>query len=158
MAGLYDNLICWTGPPGYVGWRKNRFLSSLDVYKYGLRMMGGGGGGGGLKVTVCAPETGNRKFSPETCWKTAERFSRVCCIIFKLAQNRRYFERNGGFIKGILRGVRCTKSLRVLFLHRRPPPGPLLYCTQEQYSSLMNPPKIHENPKCTVQNFDIFAR
>jgi hypothetical protein len=30
-------------------------------------------------------------------------------------------ESNGGFIKGILRGVRCTKSLRVLFLHRRPP-------------------------------------
>jgi hypothetical protein len=27
----------------------------------------------------------------------------------------------GGFIKGILRGVRCTKSLRVLFLHRRSP-------------------------------------
>jgi hypothetical protein len=27
----------------------------------------------------------------------------------------------GGLIKGILRGVRCTKSLRVLFLHRRPP-------------------------------------
>ncbi len=27
----------------------------------------------------------------------------------------------GGFIKGMLRGVRCTKSLRVLFLHRRPP-------------------------------------
>jgi hypothetical protein len=27
----------------------------------------------------------------------------------------------GGFIKGILRGARCTKSLRVLFLHRRPP-------------------------------------
>jgi hypothetical protein len=27
----------------------------------------------------------------------------------------------GGFIKGILRGVRCTKSLRALFLHRRPP-------------------------------------
>ncbi len=27
----------------------------------------------------------------------------------------------GGFIKGILRGVRCTKSFRVLFLHRRPP-------------------------------------
>jgi hypothetical protein len=29
--------------------------------------------------------------------------------------------KNGGFIKGILRGVRCTKLLRVLFLHRRPP-------------------------------------
>ncbi len=28
---------------------------------------------------------------------------------------------SGGFIKGILRGVRCTKSLRVLFLHRPPP-------------------------------------
>jgi hypothetical protein len=28
---------------------------------------------------------------------------------------------HGGFIKGILRGVRCTKSLRVLFLHRRSP-------------------------------------
>ncbi len=27
----------------------------------------------------------------------------------------------GGFIKGILRGVRYTKSLRVLFLHRRSP-------------------------------------
>ncbi len=27
----------------------------------------------------------------------------------------------GGFIRGILRGVRCTKSLGVLFLHRRPP-------------------------------------
>ncbi len=35
----------------------------------------------------------------------------------------------GGFIKGILRGVRCTKSLRVLFLHRRPPSWttPVLY-------------------------------
>jgi hypothetical protein len=30
-------------------------------------------------------------------------------------------ENYGGFIKGFLRGVRCTKSLRVLFLHRRPP-------------------------------------
>jgi hypothetical protein len=24
------------------------------------------------------------------------------------------------------------------------PPGPLLYCTQEQYSSLMNPPIVEE--------------
>ncbi len=30
-------------------------------------------------------------------------------------------EKYGGFIKGILRGVIYTKSLRVLFLHRRPP-------------------------------------
>jgi hypothetical protein len=36
----------------------------------------------------------------------------------------------GGFIKGILRGVRCTKSLRVLFLHRRPPS----WTTLELYS------------------------
>ena len=50
---------------------------------------------------------------------------------------------NGGFIKGILRGVRCTKSLRVhSFYIDGPPPGPLLYCTQEQYSSLMNPPLV----------------
>jgi hypothetical protein len=35
-------------------------------------------------------------------------------------------ETYGGFIKGILRGVRCTKSLRVLFLHRRPPSWTIL--------------------------------
>jgi hypothetical protein len=27
--------ICLTGPPGHTGWR-NRFLDSLNVYKYGL--------------------------------------------------------------------------------------------------------------------------
>ena len=32
-----------------------------------------------------------------------------------------YSHTNAGFIKRILRGVRCTKSLRVLFLHRQPP-------------------------------------
>ena len=32
-----------------------------------------------------------------------------------------FLNRGGGFIKGLLRGVRCTKSLRVLFLLRRPP-------------------------------------
>jgi hypothetical protein len=36
-------------------------------------------------------------------------------------ENLQYKNYIGGFIKGILRGVRCTKSLRVLFLHRRPP-------------------------------------
>ncbi len=30
-------LSCQTGPPGYIGWR-NRFLSSLNVYKYELRL------------------------------------------------------------------------------------------------------------------------
>jgi hypothetical protein len=45
-----------------------------------------------------------------------------------------------GFIRGILRGVRYAKSLRVLFLHRRSPSWTTLVCTQEQYSSLMNPP------------------
>ncbi len=58
-----------------------------------------------------------------------------------LMMTRWYNKSNGGFIKGILRGVRCTKSLRVLFLHRRPPSWTtLVYCTHEQYSSLMNPP------------------
>ncbi len=32
-----------------------------------------------------------------------------------------HYSTTGGFIKAILRGVRCTKSLRVLFLHRWPP-------------------------------------
>ncbi len=35
--------------------------------------------------------------------------------------SRRGSELFGGFIKGIIRGVRCAKSLIVLFLHRRPP-------------------------------------
>jgi hypothetical protein len=36
MAGRYNNNpICRTGPPGYIAWR-NRFLGSLNVYKYGL--------------------------------------------------------------------------------------------------------------------------
>jgi hypothetical protein len=41
----------------------------------------------------------------------------VCTLVPYIAPSLQY----GGFIKGILRGVRCTKSLRVLFLHRRPP-------------------------------------
>ncbi len=38
MAGRYDNPICHTGPPGYIGWL-NHFLQidSLNVYKFGLR-------------------------------------------------------------------------------------------------------------------------
>jgi hypothetical protein len=31
----YYNPTCRTGPPGYIGWR-NRFLGSINVYKYGL--------------------------------------------------------------------------------------------------------------------------
>ncbi len=41
-----------------------------------------------------------------------------CMVIVPLTELSATF---GGFIKGILRGVRCTESLRVLFLHRRPP-------------------------------------
>jgi hypothetical protein len=40
---------------------------------------------------------------------------------FSLSFILKHSNPHGGFIKGILRGVRCTKSLRVLFLHRRPP-------------------------------------
>jgi hypothetical protein len=36
LAGRYDNFICSTDPAGYIGWR-NRFLGSLNVYKFGLR-------------------------------------------------------------------------------------------------------------------------
>jgi hypothetical protein len=32
LAGRYDNPICRTGPPGYIGWW-NRFLGSLKVPK-----------------------------------------------------------------------------------------------------------------------------
>ncbi len=48
LAGRYDNPICSTGPPGYIGrggsipW--NRFLSFWNVYKFGLWLVGGGGG------------------------------------------------------------------------------------------------------------------
>jgi hypothetical protein len=51
--------------------------------------------------------------------------SRWCCLVYwylRVKQcHRKTKTTNGGFIKVILRGVRCTKSLRVLFLHRRPP-------------------------------------
>ncbi len=39
------------------------------------------------------------------------------CILSRCCAQR---DSCGGFIKGILRGVRCTKSIRVLFLHWRP--------------------------------------
>jgi hypothetical protein len=32
LAGWFDNPTCCTGSPGYIGW--NRFLGSLNVYKY----------------------------------------------------------------------------------------------------------------------------
>jgi hypothetical protein len=53
----------------------------------------------------------------------------------------------GGFIKGILRGVRCTKSLRVLFLHRRPPS----WTTLVLYSRavfIFNEPAYRQIDKC----------
>ncbi len=34
----YDNPICRTGPPSYIGWQ-NRFLGFINVYKYGLRQL-----------------------------------------------------------------------------------------------------------------------
>jgi hypothetical protein len=37
LAGLYNNPTCCADSPGYIGWR-NRFLGSLNVYKYGLRL------------------------------------------------------------------------------------------------------------------------
>jgi hypothetical protein len=35
IPGRYDNHFWRTGPPGYISWL-NRFLDSLNVYKYGL--------------------------------------------------------------------------------------------------------------------------
>ncbi len=37
IPALNDKQGCRTGPPGYIGWR-NRFLGSLNVSKFGLRM------------------------------------------------------------------------------------------------------------------------
>ncbi len=34
LASRYDDSICRTGPPDYIGWR-NRFLGSRNFYKYG---------------------------------------------------------------------------------------------------------------------------
>jgi hypothetical protein len=36
-GGRYDNPTCCTDWPGYIGWW-NRFLGSLNVYNYGLRL------------------------------------------------------------------------------------------------------------------------
>ncbi len=54
-----------------------------------------------------------------------------------------------GFIKGILRGVRCTKSLRVLFLHRRPPS----WTTLVLYSRVVF---IFNEPTFTVVKMQLF--
>ena len=59
----------------------------------------------------------------------------------------------GGFIKGILRGVRCTKSLRVLFLHRRPPSWTTLVLysravfifNEPAYFLVLQPPQYHKS-------------
>jgi hypothetical protein len=46
----------------------------------------------------------------------------MCLLYYMISCTVRFdYDPYGGFIKGILRGVRCTKLLRVLFLHRRPP-------------------------------------
>ena len=40
LAGRYDNPICRSSPLAYIGWQnrflRNRFLGSINVYKYGL--------------------------------------------------------------------------------------------------------------------------
>jgi hypothetical protein len=55
----------------------------------------------------------------------------------------------GGFIKGILIGVRCTKSLRVLFLHRRPPSGTTLVLYSRAVF-IFNEPALHMHSSSTV--------
>jgi hypothetical protein len=51
-------------------------------------------------------------------WTTLVLFSRVVFIFNEPTTT--VGNSYGVFMKGILRGIRCTKSLRVLFLHRRP--------------------------------------
>ncbi len=47
-----------------------------------------------------------------------------------------------GFIKLFLEGSGVLNRQEYSFYIDGPPPGPLLYCTQEQFSSLMNPPML----------------
>jgi hypothetical protein len=56
--------------------------------------------------------------------------------------------RTDGFIEGILRWVRCTKSLRVLFLHRRPPS----WTTLVLYSRAVF---IFNEPACSSKRINI---
>ena len=59
----------------------------------------------------------------------------------------------GGFIKGILRGVRCTKSKRVLFLNRWPPSWTTLVLysravfifNEPAYFLVLQPPQYHKS-------------
>ncbi len=53
----------------------------------------------------------------------------------------------GEFIKGILRGFRCTKSLRVLFLHRRPPSWTTLVLYSRAVFIFNEPDYSVESPK-----------
>jgi hypothetical protein len=46
-----------------------------------------------------------------------------------------------GSLKVFLEGSGVPNRYEYSFYFDDPPPGPLLYCTQEQYSSLMNPPE-----------------
>ncbi len=47
-----------------------------------------------------------------------------------------------GSLKVFLEGSGVLNRYEYSFYIDGPPPGPLLYCTQEQYSSLMNPPEV----------------
>jgi hypothetical protein len=66
----------------------------------------------------CAGSTSYR-YRTDTQQPVMENVCSTCTVLYNFTLFRQ--ETDGGFIKGILRGVRCTKSLRVLFLHRRPP-------------------------------------
>ena len=57
-----------------------------------------------------------------------------------------FLNRGGGFIKGILRGVRCTKSLRVLFLHRRSPSWTTLVLYSRAVFIFNEPTKCKPSP------------
>ncbi len=50
LEGRFDNPICRTGPPGYIGWWNNRFRGSMNVYKFGLCSGGREGAGRGRQA------------------------------------------------------------------------------------------------------------
>ncbi len=55
-----------------------------------------------------------------------------------------------GSLKVFLEGSGVLNRQENSFYIDGPPPGPLLNCTQEQYSSLMNPPGDRRSKKTTL--------
>jgi hypothetical protein len=73
----------------------------------------------------------------------------IDCSWFKETQNWTVVYTVTGFIRGILRGVRYAKSLRVLFLHRRSPSWTTLVVYSKVVFIFNEPTKCKLDVYCT---------